>query len=60
MKNTEYNGYEAIFRKEDKKRTVLIPWFTDFLSPIIPAVAQLAGYTFVNCPKRLKFQPMLD
>ncbi len=54
MKNTEYNGYEAIFRKEDKKRTVLIPWFTDFLSPIIPAVAQLAGYTFVNCPKTSK------
>lgn len=42
--------------KEQKVRhkTVLVPWFTDFLSPLIPAIAELAGYKFVNCPKTSK------
>jgi predicted nucleotide-binding protein (sugar kinase/HSP70/actin superfamily) len=53
-KNTEYIGYQSFFKKEDKYKTVLIPWFTDFLSPFIPPVAKLAGYNFVNCPKTSK------
>lgn len=54
MQTTDYKGYEAVFGKEDRGKTVLIPWFTDFLSPMIPAIASLAGYTFVNCPKTSK------
>ncbi|MDR2854457.1 MAG: acyl-CoA dehydratase activase-related protein [Prevotellaceae bacterium] len=50
----EYSGYNAFFGKEDKQKIVLIPWFTDFLSPFIPVVAELAGYKFVNCPKTSK------
>jgi predicted nucleotide-binding protein (sugar kinase/HSP70/actin superfamily) len=49
-----YIGYKSTFDKKDKHRTVLIPWFTDFLSPFIPALAELAGYQCVNCPKTSK------
>lgn len=52
--NTDYVGYTSFFGKKDRKKTILIPWFTDFLSPIIPAIAKLAGYNFVNCPKTTK------
>jgi len=48
---TEYKGYSATFEKKDRNKTILIPWFTDFLSPIIPSIAKLAGYNFVNCPQ---------
>ncbi|MDR1653890.1 MAG: 2-hydroxyacyl-CoA dehydratase [Prevotellaceae bacterium] len=51
---TPYIGYGPTFGKKDKLKTVLIPWFTDFLSPMIPAIAELAGYRFVNCPKTSK------
>ena len=53
-KNKSYNGYNAIFTRKDRNKTILIPWFTDFLSPMIPAVAKIAGYNFVNCPKTSK------
>lgn len=52
--NKSYNGYNAIFTRKDRNKTILIPWFTDFLSPMIPAVAKIAGYNFVNCPKTSK------
>lgn len=52
--NNEYIGYNATFAKKDRYRTILIPWFTDFLSPLIPAIAEVAGYKFVNCPKTSK------
>ncbi|MDD3079557.1 MAG: 2-hydroxyacyl-CoA dehydratase [Paludibacter sp.] len=54
VKNNDYIGYTAFFGKKDRHRTVLIPWFTDFLSPFIPAIAKLSGYNFVNCPKTSK------
>ena len=49
-----YRGYEAFFGEKDKEKTILIPWFTDFLSPLIPAIAKLAGYNFVNCQQTSK------
>jgi Uncharacterized protein conserved in bacteria len=54
MNIKEYTGYEATFEKKDRNKTILIPWFTDFLSPLIPAVAEIAGYNFVNCPQTTK------
>ncbi|MDR0613200.1 MAG: 2-hydroxyacyl-CoA dehydratase [Dysgonamonadaceae bacterium] len=54
MYSNKYIGYSAVFGKKDKHKTILIPWFTDFLSPLIPAIAELAGYKFVNCPKTSK------
>lgn len=50
----QYVGHSIPYTKEDRKKTVLIPWFTDFLSPLIPPVAELAGYKFVNAPKTSK------
>lgn len=50
----EYKGYHSFFKEEDKGKTILAPWFTDFLSPFIPALAKLAGYHIVNCPKTSK------
>lgn len=38
------------FIKEDRKRTILIPWFADFYSPLLPPVFKLAGYNAVNLP----------
>jgi len=38
----------ATFEKEDKFRTVLVPWFSDFYSPLIPAIGKLTGYNVVN------------
>ena len=54
MYSNKYIGYSAVFGKKDRHKTILIPWFTDFLSPLIPAIAELAGYKFVNCPKTSK------
>jgi predicted nucleotide-binding protein (sugar kinase/HSP70/actin superfamily) len=52
--NNKYIGYNATFTEKDRNKIILIPWFTDFLSPLIPAIAELAGYKFVNCPKTSK------
>ena len=39
-----------VFRNEDRKRKILAPFFTPFISPLIPAVMQLAGYDVENLP----------
>ncbi|MDR1809812.1 MAG: acyl-CoA dehydratase activase-related protein, partial [Prevotella sp.] len=49
-----YRGYARVYRKEDRKKTMLIPWFADFLSPFIPALAELAGYRVENLPRTNK------
>ncbi len=46
-----FQGYLVPYTKEDRKKTILIPWFADFLSPLIPPLGELAGYEFVNLPK---------
>lgn len=53
-KNKPYTGYERTYTKEDKKKTILVPWFADFFSPFIPAVGKLAGYNIVNLPRTSK------
>ncbi len=49
-----YSGSRIPFTKEDRKKTILAPWFADFVSPFIPPIAALAGYNFVNLPKTTK------
>jgi predicted nucleotide-binding protein (sugar kinase/HSP70/actin superfamily) len=49
-----YAGYTVNYTKADKKKTILIPWFADFISPFIPIIAELAGYKMVNLPKTSK------
>lgn len=50
----EYQGYKTPYTKEDRKKTILIPWFTDFLSPFAPALGELLGYKLENLPKSNK------
>ncbi len=38
------------FTVNDRDRTILAPWFSDFYSPFIPPLAKVAGYRFVNLP----------
>ncbi|MDR1201383.1 MAG: acyl-CoA dehydratase activase-related protein [Tannerellaceae bacterium] len=49
-----YSGYKANYTKADKEKTILIPWFADFISPFIPVIAELVGYKMVNLPKTSK------
>lgn len=39
-----------IYNKEYRKRKLLIPFFTSFLSPLIPAVFRVAGYEVESLP----------
>lgn len=39
-----------VYTKEDRPRTILIPYFTDYVSPLIPSVFKLAGYDAVQLP----------
>ncbi|SHF69464.1 acyl-CoA dehydratase activase [Dysgonomonas macrotermitis] len=50
----DYKGYRTPYTKEDRKKTILIPWFTDFLSPFAPALGELVGYKIENLPKSNK------
>ncbi|PXV64106.1 putative CoA-substrate-specific enzyme activase [Dysgonomonas alginatilytica] len=49
-----YEGYRTPYTKEDRKKTILLPWFTDFLSPFAPALGELVGYKLQNLPKSNK------
>lgn len=46
-----FQGYQTSYKKKDRKKTILVPWFADFISPFIPALGELAGYQIVNLPK---------
>ena len=46
-----YTGYPTRYQKSDRKKTILAPWFADFISPFLPAIFELAGYKIVNLPK---------
>jgi predicted nucleotide-binding protein (sugar kinase/HSP70/actin superfamily) len=50
----EYAGYTTTYGRKDRKKTILVPWFTDFLSPFVPAIGELGGYRIVNLPKSNK------
>ncbi|NDV83364.1 acyl-CoA dehydratase activase-related protein [Bacteroides sp. 51] len=49
-----FEGYKTTYKKEDRQKTILAPWFADFFSPFIPAIGELAGYKIVNMPKTSK------
>jgi len=51
---TTYKGYDRRYTKEERKKTILAPWFSDFISPFFPAIAGLAGYKLVNLPPSVK------
>ncbi len=49
-----YEDKGVAFTREDRQKTILAPWFSDFISPFIPALGELAGYHIVNLPPSSK------
>ena len=48
----EYKALHNSFtEKEKNERTVLIPWFSDSLSPLFPSLFKRLGFNFRNLPK---------
>jgi predicted CoA-substrate-specific enzyme activase len=45
-----YTGYPRAYSSADSRKTILVPWFSDFVSPFIPSIAALAGLKLVNLP----------
>lgn len=56
IKTTEqYKGYSTPYKSErDAKKTILIPWLADFISPFAPALGELMGLKVENLPKSNK------
>ena len=49
-----YKGYEVSYKESDRRKTILIPWLADFISPFVPAIGEMAGYKIVNVDKSCK------
>jgi predicted CoA-substrate-specific enzyme activase len=49
-----YKGYATGYTVADREKTILLPWFADFISPFIPAIGKLAGLKVENLPKSNK------
>lgn len=39
-----------VFRKADRRRKIIAPFFTPFISPLVPALMRRAGYDVENLP----------
>ena len=52
--NRPFEGYAGKYTEQDRRKTILVPWFTDFISPFVPAIGQLMGYRIVNLPRSTK------
>ncbi len=49
---TEYKAlHNAFTEKEKNERTILVPWFSDSLSPLFPAFFKRIGFNLQNLPK---------
>ena len=49
-----FKAYPTVYAEKDRKKTILIPWFADFISPFLPALGKLLGYKIENLPKSSK------
>lgn len=49
-----FKAYPTVYSENDRRKTILIPWFADFISPFVPAIGKLAGYNIENLPKSSK------
>ena len=52
--NSHYLGYKVPYTEKDRQKTILVPWFTDFISPFLPSLGELIGYKVVNLPPSSK------
>lgn len=52
VKKNDYKSlHNAFTEKEKTERTVVIPWFSDSLSPMFPVFFKRLGFNFINLPK---------
>ena len=49
-----FKGYAGKYSEEDRRKTILVPWFTDFISPFVPPIGKLMGYRIENLPRSSK------
>jgi predicted CoA-substrate-specific enzyme activase len=50
-----YRGYSVLYKKaKDSRKTILIPWLCDFISPFAPVLGELLGLKVENLPKSNK------
>ena len=52
--NSYYLGYKVPYTEQDRQKTILVPWFTDFISPFLPPLGELIGYRVENLPPSSK------
>ncbi len=45
-----YMGYDASYTDSDREKTVIVPWFSDLISPLVPAMGEAFGYRVENLP----------
>ena len=55
LRQTEAKEPEAFvstapFTKKDKKKKIIAPFFTHFISPLIPSIMRVAGYEMETLP----------
>ncbi len=50
VKETRGANSIAVFQPEDRWKTILVPWFSDFYSPYVPILGDILGYKVQNLP----------
>jgi predicted CoA-substrate-specific enzyme activase len=48
LNNNSKEDKQTIFTEADRRRTILVPWFSDFYSPFVPVIAEMVGYKVEN------------
>ena len=52
IQKQEYRAlHNAFTEKEKKERTIVVPWFSESLSPVFPVYFKRLGFNLVNLPK---------
>ncbi len=50
LNNTDFTS-TCLFKKKDVARKILVPYFTDYISPLLPALFKIAGYDIEVLPE---------
>ena len=50
----KYSPYRGVYTEADKSKTLIVPWFSDTFSPLVPALAKSLGYNAINLPRPTK------
>ena len=49
--NDAYMAYHRNYTYKDTSKTIMVPWFSDFVNPFVPTFAKMIGYKAENLPK---------